>query len=417
MNLDVDGGSRRKYPGLAVPCMKMATARRMAASFKMSVLAIVALPSSMAYAQMTTPTNDFGVIPTPPQPHAIPLRRGTERTKNREQWAMFGNIRQVRNVTDPTLTPFLPSPSEATGAAVVVAPGGGFVMLSMDSEGYDVARWLAKNGVAAFVLKYRLRKTPEDFAGFVKATEAIGDNIRPNGPDLSETPASALADAKAAVRLVRARAQEWGVDPHRVGFIGFSAGAMLAEGMGLVRDEAARPDFIAPIYGPLKALRVPANAPPMFVAIALDDPLMTGNKSLGLITSWWKAGRPVEAHLYERGGHGFGMMHPTAATGLWIDEFYAWMRDSRFLQGAGEAPGSYSTDTQLGALLDDPRAKAVLERLIPTLVNSNDIRLARMMTLRQMRPYSPNILTESVLNEIDAELAKIDKGPDHQPRR
>ena len=356
----------------------------------------------------------YGPIPTPPQPGAIPLRPESAGVKSTEQWFEFGGLRQARNVNEPTLTPFLPSPSNATGAAVIVAPGGAFLMLSMDSEGFEVARWLARHGVAAFVLKYRLRKTPQDFQRFTQALAAALSNIGPGGPDLSQIPAKALDDAQAAIRLVRSRAKQWGVDPHRVGFVGFSAGAMLAERMGLIHDKAARPDFIAPIYGPMKSVKVPTDAPPLFVAIALDDPLMLRGKSLGLITSWWKAGRPVEAHLYEKGGHGFGMSHPTAATGLWIEEFHAWMKDSGFLQAHSSALAAYSktysTHTPLGTLLDDPRAKAILERVLPGIVNAPSISMARGMSLRQMQMYSPQ-LTSRLLDELDTQLARLKWAP------
>ena len=270
-------------------------------------------------------------IPTPPQPGAIPLLAGVAGTGPGEQWEqpVVGG-RTVRNVTDPTVTPFLPEPGKATGAAVIVAPGGGFYSLSIDDEGYQVARWLADHGVAAFVLKYRPDPTPRDVPAFtaavIKRVTAIAKG------DHFETPPQALEDASAAVRLVRNRAAEWGVDPRRVGFVGFSAGAITALSVGVTDDKTARPDFIAPIYGPMYARAVPADAPPLFVAIALDDPIFArGGESFGLVDSWRTARRPVEAHLYERGGHGFGL-GKSAATKLWADEFYAWMQDRGLLR-------------------------------------------------------------------------------------
>ena len=269
-------------------------------------------------------------IPTPPQPGAIPLRARVAGTVSSEQWEqpVVGG-RSVRNVTEPTLTPFLPDPAKATGAAVIVAPGGGFYSLSIDDEGYHVARWLADHGVAAFVLKYRPDPTPRDVTGYTAAVIKRVTAIAKGGR--FETPAPALEDASAAVRLVRSRATEWGVDPTRVGFLGFSAGAITALSVGLTDDKTARPDFIAPIYGPMWARPVPADAPPMFVAIALDDPIFSTGKSFELIDSWRGARRPVEAHLYERGGHGFGL-GKSAATKLWADEFYAWMQDRGLLR-------------------------------------------------------------------------------------
>src|SRR5439155_841171 len=149
-----------------------------------------------------------------------------------EAWhTQYGSL-FARNVTVATLTPFLPAPGKATGTAVIVAPGGGFRTLSMDNEGWNVARALAARGVAAFV-------------------------------------------------LIRRGAGEWHVDPTRIGMVGFSAGAMLTMATTLAGDDS-KPAFIGTIYGPLAPVAVPADAPPLFVALAADDPLF-GNAGTGLI--------------------------------------------------------------------------------------------------------------------------------------
>lgn len=300
------------------------------------LLTAATLLTSSAQAQVPTqgkaPPAASGELPAPAEPNAIPLLKSPPKARYPERWeSMGGDNRVIRNVSKPTLTPFLPDPAKATGAAVIVAPGGAFFMLSIDSEGYKAARWLADHGVAAFVLKYRLQETPPDrnAAMAVMAQRMKGAVTSTATP---QTPPEALADAEAAVRLVRARAGEWGIDPNRVGFLGFSAGAMTALSVGLTDDKAARPDFIAPIYPPMGARAVPADAPPMFVAVALDDPLFAKGKSLGLIDSWRTAGRPVEAHLYEHGSHGFGMISRFAGPALWPEEFYAWMKDRGLLQ-------------------------------------------------------------------------------------
>lgn len=144
-------------------------------------------------------------------------------------------------------------------------------------------------------------------------------------------PPEALEDALAAIKLVRERSAEWHVTPGKVGFVGFSAGAVTTLGVGLAADAAARPDFIAPIYPPMAARPIPADAPPMFLAISLDDPLFGQGKPLGLIQSWREAKRPLEVHLYEKGGHGFGMSGRFAGAALWIDEFHAWMKERGIL--------------------------------------------------------------------------------------
>jgi acetyl esterase/lipase len=272
------------------------------------------------------PTLVSGQIAVPNEPDAIPLRPPLKGQP--EQWDQRApGYRGVRNVVNPTLIPVLPDPAKATGAAMIVAPGGAFRFLSIDAEGYRVARWLADHGVAAFVLKYRTVATPRDPAGYMAAMSAfMRDLPRDESKPLDATP-EAVEDGQAAVRLIRQRASEWRIDPKRVGFIGFSAGAMTTLGVGLAPDAAARPDFIAPIYPPMMARPVLPDAPPMFLAIALDDPLFAKGRSLGLIDSWRQAGRPLEVHLYEKGGHGFSFNPSFHASSLYLDELFAWLKD------------------------------------------------------------------------------------------
>lgn len=314
--------------------MGMARSRgRSLAAISAAALAAFVAPAASAQAPAARSTG-ITEVAAPDMSKAIPLGPRAPASAAPEQWEKFGGELIVRNVTSPTLTPFLPDPAKATGAAVIVAPGGGFLELSMDNEGYPVAQWLADHGVAAFLLKYRTRPTPRDAQGFLASLGQLMRGAATGSTARIDTPPEALADAQAAVRLVRARAQTWGVDPARVGFLGFSAGAMTTLSVGLAQDKAARPDFIGSIYGPMGPREVPADAPPMFVAVALDDPLMAQGKSIGLIDSWRTAKRPVEAHLYERGSHGFGMSGRRPASKLWIDEFYAWMADRGLLAGS-----------------------------------------------------------------------------------
>ena len=132
-----------------------------------------------------------------------------------------------------------------------------------------------------------------------------------------------IADASAAFELVRSRAKEWNVDPSKVGMIGFSAGAMLTLSTTLYGK--VDPAFIGDIYGPLNAVKVPENAPPLFVALASDDPLFA-NSGFGLIESWKSAKRSVEFHLFEKGGHGFGMYKKETTSTGWFEAFAAWLR-------------------------------------------------------------------------------------------
>jgi acetyl esterase/lipase len=288
-----------------------------------AALTAAAFISTSASAQMPTP--DSGNQPEP-LPQGILLYGTHQAGVLPEQVAGARPQRIVRNVVDPTLTPFLPDPAKATGAAVIVAPGGGFVMLSIDSEGYLVAQWLADHGVAAFVLKYRIRETDRDPVANAASTRKLFQRGAASANNTLGTPDTSIADAEAAVRMVRSRAAEWKIDPKRVGFVGFSAGAMLTLDIGFDKDTSVRPDFIAPIYGPFGPRNIPADAPPMFAAIAVNDPLL-GKTNLELILAYRAAHRPVEFHWYEKGGHGFGMRTMGTTSDLWIDEFYTWMKD------------------------------------------------------------------------------------------
>lgn len=268
-------------------------------------------------------------IPTPAQSDAIVLGTGPlPGATARESWYHQYDRNFVRNVTVATLTPYLPDPTKATGTAVIVAPGGGFRSLSMENEGSDVARALAARGVAAFVLKYRLNQTPAEMGAFERSmAEMFAGAGRPRKqPDVRRDAPSLvpqLADSRAAFALVRRRAGEWHVDPNRIGMVGFSAGAMLTLQTALQAPHL-RPAFIGIIYGPLQMVTVPAEAPPMFVALAADDPIF-GGRDFGLVESWIAAKRPVEFHLYEQGGHGFGMYPKTTTSTGWFNAFVSWL--------------------------------------------------------------------------------------------
>ncbi|HMQ60585.1 MAG TPA: alpha/beta hydrolase [Flavilitoribacter sp.] len=243
----------------------------------------------------------------------------------------------ARNISTATLTPFLPEPGKANGAAVIVAPGGGFMWLSMGNEGWEVAEALAKQGVAAFVLKYRLFPTTpslEDFAAWMNRPRTPPPP--PAGNSQSETPprppqrdlSNQLEDAEAAYALILKRAEEWGVDINRIGMIGFSAGAGLTMHSTL-NSKTMKLAFIGPIYGGMGPVEVPKDAPPMFNVIASDDFLFRGQ--FGVIDSWFKAGIPVEFHLYQNGGHGFGLGNPNRTSNRWFDAFIHWLDVNKFL--------------------------------------------------------------------------------------
>jgi acetyl esterase/lipase len=277
-------------------------------------------------------------LEAPKEPNAIPLKTGgVEGQPASETWFRQWGDPMARNISTATLTPFLPKPGKGNGAAVIVAPGGGFRWLSMGNEGWEVAQALADQGIAAFVLKYRLRPTPESLDAFKEsmnrppaaATPPSGTSkdtapAPPPRPDLSNQ----LQDAEAAYNMIVKRAADWGVDTARLGMIGFSAGAGLTMHCTL-NSKSMKLHFIGPIYSGMGPVEVPKNAPPMFNVIASDDFLFRGQ--FGVIESWFKAGRPVEFHLYQNGGHGFGLGNPDRTSNKWFDAFIHWLDVNDFL--------------------------------------------------------------------------------------
>jgi acetyl esterase/lipase len=217
----------------------------------------------------------------------------------------------VQNVVTPTLTAYLPEPGTATGSAVLIAPGGAFVALVMEQEGTAVARWFQERGVAAFVLKYRL-------------LERIDGAPLPSNMD--EAGRYGMADGIQALKVVRQRASDFRIAPDRIGFIGFSAGAMVASAALLQEDAASRPSFAALIYGaPLGTMpSIPAKLPPMFLAWAQDDA-----QALTFIVRFHdalrSAGHRPEVHAYSNGGHGFGLKKQGKSSDRWIEQLHVWM--------------------------------------------------------------------------------------------
>lgn len=230
--------------------------------------------------------------------------------------------RITRNVTNPTLTVFLPEPAVATGTGVIVCPGGAHHVLAVDHEGYDVARWLNERGIAAFVLKHRVIQTPDDDATYLEARSRPGRNlrelVRPHWP-------LALADGQQAVRVVRQHAALWGLQDDCIGMMGFSSGGHVSVGVVLAHDADSHLDFVAPIYGALwEDVVVPEDAPPLFTALASDDRIAL-KPCVELYSAWHAAGRPAEIHIYSKGGHGFGMLRQGLPSDGWIERFGEWL--------------------------------------------------------------------------------------------
>ncbi len=229
----------------------------------------------------------------------------------------------VCNVVNPTLTVIRPDPATANGTAVVICPGGGFFLLSINSEGMDVARWLAQKGVTCFVLRYRLVETKTDDPAQELMTRGNLDPIvKPIVP-------LAMADGQAAIGYVRKNAAKYAVNPQRIGIMGFSAGGTVASSVGFNYTPETRPDFVAPIYlaysWTVKDQGVPKDAPPIFILAATDDPLGLASHSVDLYRDWTAAKKPAELHMLSKGGHGFGMNKQNLPSDHWIERFADWL--------------------------------------------------------------------------------------------
>jgi acetyl esterase/lipase len=242
-------------------------------------------------------------------------------------------VKRLTNVTKPTLTIYRPAKDKDTGAAVLICPGGGYNILAWDLEGEEVASWLNSIGVTGIVLKYRVPR-------------------RPDQPK-DKPPIGALQDAQRALSLVRSKAKELGIDPKRLGMLGFSAGGHLTAWASTNFDKRAyepiddvdkigcRPDFAVLIYpGGLvakdkdeldPAIRVSKETPPAFFAHASNDPVKAEN-SVQMYLALKKAGVPAEMHIYSSGGHGFGLRPSEQPCSTWPKQCGEWMRTQGFLK-------------------------------------------------------------------------------------
>jgi acetyl esterase/lipase len=230
----------------------------------------------------------------------------------------------VSGIHSPSITPYLPSKDKATGLAILVIPGGGHRVLAITHEGYNVAEWLRDHGIAAFVLKHRLAR--EANSTYKIEVESLADTVR-------------------AIRLIRSRAEEWGIDPNRVGAIGFSAGGELVS-MVSARDavdaaapdpidrQRSRPTFQALIYpGTSGTIQPTKDSPPAFLAASYTDRQDISEGLAEAYLRFKRAGVPAELHMYSTGGHGFGLRATNKRpVGQWIVRFEEWLAESGFLR-------------------------------------------------------------------------------------
>lgn len=227
----------------------------------------------------------------------------------------------IKNIHNPLIEVHLPPADKATGTAIVVAPGGGHNQVVWTSEGTKIATWLNSLGIAAVVLKYRLQFTP----GYKYTVEG-----------------EALQDTQRALRITRLHAKEWGVQPNRVGILGFSAGGALAALAAMrydsgkptasdpIEKEGSRPDFVGMVYpgwGPMN-IAIPKDAPPTFLTSAGSDDQFHAKQSVEFYNALFMAGIPAEIHIYSHGGHG-GAVSPRNGIpfGTWHIRFEEWLAD------------------------------------------------------------------------------------------
>jgi acetyl esterase/lipase len=231
----------------------------------------------------------------------------------------------VSGIHNPSITPYLPSKDKATGLAILVIPGGGHRVLAITHEGYNVAEWLRDHGIAAFVLKHRLAR--EANSTYKIEVESLADTAR-------------------AMRLIRARAAEWGIDSGRVGALGFSAGGELVNMICAKGDAAdatasdpvdrqnSKPNFQALIYpGQSGAIQPAKDSPPAFLAAAYNDRQDISEGLAEAYLRFKRAGVPAELHIYSTGGHGFGLRSTNKRpVGQWTARFEEWLAESGFLR-------------------------------------------------------------------------------------
>ncbi len=259
----------------------------------------------------------------------------------------IGKGYRISKVSEPTLSAYKPSKEKANGTSVVICPGGGYAILAFDHEGYKIANWLNELGITAFILKYRL---PSDT---IMQNKSIGP----------------LQDAQKAMRLVRRNAKKWNLDPNKIGIMGFSAGGHLASTLSTHYNEkvystkdstSARPDFSILIYPVISMkenithqgsknnllgenstddlvkyfsneLMVTKNTPPAFLVHAIDDKAVPIENSIHYLLSLKKFKIPAELHLYQKGGHGFGMNPSKNTESSWIKACELWLKMNNFL--------------------------------------------------------------------------------------
>lgn len=257
-----------------------------------------------------------------------------------------GEVNIIKNVSEPTITVYLPDAKLATGAAVILCPGGAMRVLSWNNDVIKMAKWLNSHGIAAIGLKYSLMQNSSipmpkdstkpygapfrvDIADYQKFNKA---NANPStDPEGTEIVFKAAAEAKEAIIKVRQHAKEWNINPNKIGFLGFSAGGGVAIAATVLHSEGeSRPDFLAINYGPsLIDVSVPKNAPPLFVCSNVDHPNVAAGCT-ALFMEWKKTGNSAEMHLFSGGKGGYSIDKQENTSDAWSELFLNWLKAQGF---------------------------------------------------------------------------------------
>jgi acetyl esterase/lipase len=295
----------------------------MTRAFRWPLLAL-----ALSVAAQAAPAAETPSLVVPLWPAGAPTLQGAnEREITTPENVKPGDrINSIKNVHLPSIEVRLPPAAKATGTAIIVAPGGGHRQLVWGSEGTDIAAWLNEIGVAAFILKYRLEQTPN----FKYTVEG-----------------EALQDTQRAVRIVRLRAKEWGVQPDRIGILGFSAGGALAaladirfdrgksDASDPIEQQSCRPDFVGLVYPGWRPMEItaPQDAAPAFLTSAGLDDASHARQTVDFYNSLFRAGVPVELHIYAHGGHGKAInLRNGIPFGTWHIRFQEWLADRGLLK-------------------------------------------------------------------------------------
>lgn len=267
---------------------------------------------------------------------ALPYEKTEDIIWNNSEKEYYSKIWQtqvVTNVSKPTIQVFRPTKETNTGTSVIIAPGGALYAHSINSEGNDVAKWLTKKGITAFVLKYRLIPTGND--GVEEVTNLAQTNPQKINEEVSKVLPFSIQDGLNAIAYVRKNADLYNINTSKIGFMGFSAGGAVTMGVSHQYTKKNMPNFLVPIYAWTEVIKIQKpkkDVPPTLLICATDDPLGLAKGTIEIYESLRRANKSVALHMYAKGGHGFGMRTQNLPSDKWIDRFYEWAIAEELIQ-------------------------------------------------------------------------------------